>query len=64
MFQGVLRMLFSAALAAAMPAASWAADYPDRPIRWLVPFSAGGDPLYGTAVARPRCRTSPRAWCR
>ena len=41
MFKGVLRMLCSAALAAALPAASLAADYPDRPIRWLVPFSAG-----------------------
>lgn len=50
MFQGVLRMLFSAALAAAMPAASWAADYPDRPIRWLVPFSAGGGSDLATRI--------------
>lgn len=50
MFQGVLRMLFSAALAAAMPAASLAADYPDRPIRWLVPFSAGGGSDLATRI--------------
>jgi len=50
MFQGMLRMLFSAALAAAMPAASWAADYPDRPIRWLVPFSAGGGSDLATRI--------------
>lgn len=50
MFQGVLRMLISAALAAAMPAASWAADYPDRPIRWLVPFSAGGGSDLATRI--------------
>lgn len=50
MYQGVLRMLFSAALAAAIPAASWAADYPDRPIRWLVPFSAGGGSDLATRI--------------
>lgn len=50
MFKGVLRMLCSAALAAALPAASLAADYPDRPIRWLVPFSAGGGSDLATRI--------------
>ncbi|MGN6454657.1 MAG: tripartite tricarboxylate transporter substrate-binding protein, partial [Achromobacter mucicolens] len=50
MFQGVLRMLLSAALAAAIPAASVAGGYPDRPIRWLVPFSAGGGSDLATRI--------------
>ncbi len=50
MFPGMLRMLLSAALAAAAPAASLAADYPERPIRWLVPFSAGGGSDIATRI--------------
>ncbi|WP_313625039.1 tripartite tricarboxylate transporter substrate binding protein [Achromobacter sp.] len=46
----MLRMLLSAALAAAAPAASLAADYPERPIRWLVPFSAGGGSDIATRI--------------
>lgn len=50
MFPGMLRMLLSAALAAALPAVSLAADYPERPIRWLVPFSAGGGSDIATRI--------------
>lgn len=50
MFSGLLRMLLSAALAAAVPAASLASGYPERPIRWLVPFSAGGGSDIATRI--------------
>ncbi|WYX34747.1 hypothetical protein WJ966_25075 [Achromobacter xylosoxidans] len=44
-----LRTLAAAALAAsAMPA--WAGDFPDHPIRWLVPFSAGGGSDLATRI--------------
>ncbi|MEN4920068.1 tripartite tricarboxylate transporter substrate binding protein [Achromobacter spanius] len=49
MFQGMLRVLLSAALTAAAPA-SLAAGYPDQPIRWLVPFSAGGGSDIATRI--------------
>lgn len=52
MFKGMLRVLLAVALAgaAAAPAASLAAGYPDRPIRWLVPFSAGGGSDLATRI--------------
>ncbi len=50
MFSGMLRMLLAASLIAAAPAASLAGDYPDRPIRWLVPFSAGGGSDIATRI--------------
>lgn len=44
-----LGTLAAAALAAsAMPA--WAGDFPDHPIRWLVPFSAGGGSDLATRI--------------
>ena len=38
------RVLTLLALGAAslLPAPALAADYPDRPVRWVVPYSAGG----------------------
>ncbi|MNX72521.1 Tripartite tricarboxylate transporter family receptor [compost metagenome] len=56
MFKGMLRALLAVALtgtaviSAASPAGSPAAGYPDRPIRWLVPFSAGGGSDIATRI--------------
>src|SRR4051812_11886868 len=45
----VAALTFSLALAALVANAAWAEDYPDRPVKIIVPFAAGG-----TADAIPR----------
>ena len=57
MFKGILqRVLLAAALAgaAALPGQAAAAGFPDHPIRWLVPFSAGGGSDIATRVVARR----------
>ena len=53
MFKGILhRALLAAALtgAAIVPGQAAAAGFPDHPIRWLVPFSAGGGSDIATRI--------------
>ncbi|CAB3696807.1 MULTISPECIES: Bug family tripartite tricarboxylate transporter substrate binding protein [Achromobacter] len=53
MFKGILhRALLAAALAGAaiVPGQAAAAGFPDHPIRWLVPFSAGGGSDIATRI--------------
>lgn len=47
---GMAMALAAAALCAALPTATLAQNYPDRPIRWLVPFSAGGGSDLATRI--------------
>jgi len=53
MFKGVVQCVLLAATLAgisAAPAPAQAAGYPDHPIRWLVPFSAGGGSDIATRI--------------
>ena len=53
MFKGIVQCVLLAATLAgvsAVPAPAAAAGFPDRPIRWLVPFSAGGGSDIATRI--------------